>query len=73
MAGRRDLSRKAFLEFADAIDLRAAAAEQVIDRMLAATEPVVDLFRAQTEPFTRPRNAQSLAQLTNRRRLLTRR
>ena len=72
LAGRdHDLSRKAFLEFADAIDLRAAAAEQVIDRMLAATEPAVDLFRSQAEPFTRPRNAQALAHLVNRRRLLT--
>lgn len=72
LAGRdHDLSRKAFLEFADAIDLRAAAAEQAIGHMLAATEPVVNLFRAHAEPFTRPRNAQSLAQLINRRRLLT--
>ncbi len=71
VAGRsRDLSRRAFLEFAEAVDLPAAAASRAIDEMLVATEPALALFREQVEPFTRPRNAQVVRQLVNRRRLL---
>ena len=71
VAGRsHDLSRRAFLEFADAIDLPAAAATRAIDELLVATEPALAVFAEQAEPFTRPRNAQAVRQLANRRRLL---
>jgi serine/threonine-protein kinase HipA len=72
LSGRdHDLSRKAFLQFAEAIDLPAAAAVRAIDEMLAATEPVLQVFADQVEPFTRPRNAEALAQVKRRRRLLS--
>lgn len=71
IAGKdRDLSRRAFLEFAQDIDLPAPAAESVIESMLTATEPVIPLFAQRTEPFTYPRNADVLAALQYRRRLL---
>lgn len=72
IAGRdRDLSRKALLEFAQEIELPAPAAESLIESMLTATEPVIQLFAERTEPFTHPRNAESLASLRYRRRLLS--
>ena len=71
IAGRdRDLSRKAFLEFAQDLNLPAAAAESMIESMLTATEPVVQLFAERREPFTHPRNADALSALQYRRRLL---
>ena len=71
LAGRtHDLSRRAFWEFADAIDLPAPAATRAIDELLTATEPALAVFEAQAEPFTRPRNAEAVGQLRHRRRLL---
>ena len=71
IAGRdRDVSRKAFLEFAHEINLPTPAAESIIESMLTATEPVIQLFAERTEPFTHLRNAESLASLRYRRRLL---
>lgn len=71
LAGRtRDLSRKAFLEFAQAINLPVRAAQSSIDSMLIATAPLIVLFEQQTEPFTRSRNADVLAALRYRRRIL---
>lgn len=66
----RDLSRKAFLEFAQDINLPTPAAESVIESMLAATEPVIQLFTERRETFTHQRNADVLASLHYRRRLL---
>lgn len=71
LAGRtRDLSHKAFLEFAAAIALPEAAARTAITSLLSATEPLIALFEEGAEPFTRPRNADVLAALRYRRRLL---
>lgn len=71
LAGRdQALSRKAFLEFADSIQLPQAAAEAAIKDMVAATAPVLELFDNQLEAFTRPRNPQALAALKYRRSLL---
>ena len=71
IAGRtRDLSRRAFLDFAGEIGLPAPAAYSVIDSMITATEPAISLFEDQLEPFTRPRNADVLAALRYRRRLM---
>jgi serine/threonine-protein kinase HipA len=66
----QDLSRKSFLQFADTIGLPATAVNNVIEEMLIATEPVAQLFEARVEPLTRSRNAQALAQIEYRRRLL---
>lgn len=71
LAGReRDLSRKAFLEFAGSIQLPQTAAEAAINTMVIATAPVLELFKNQHEAFTRPRNSQALAALKYRRSLL---
>ena len=71
LAGRdRDLSRKAFLDFAQDLNLPTSAAESVIESMLTATDPVIQLFAERREPFTHPRNADALASLQYRRRLL---
>ena len=71
LGGRdHDLSRKSFLQFADTIGLPATAVNNVIEEMLIATEPVAQLFEARVEPFTRSRNAEALAQIEYRRRLL---
>lgn len=72
IAGRdRDLSRRAFLEFAESIQIPALAAESMITSMLGATKPVIDLFSKREEEFTHPRNSESLQALKYRRRLLT--
>jgi serine/threonine-protein kinase HipA len=72
LAGRtRDPSRRAFLEFAASIELPQTAAQSAITSLLSATEPLIALFEEGTEPFTRPRNADVLAALRYRRRLLT--
>ncbi len=72
IAGRtRDISRKAFLEFAGDIGLPALAAVSVIDSLITATEPVITLCEDQLEPFTRTRNTGVLAALRYRRRLMT--
>ncbi len=71
LSGRdQDLSRTAFLQFAEAIDLPQAAATRAIDEMLVATKPVLQVFQENAEAFTRPRNADVRAQLERRRRLL---
>lgn len=71
MSGRNnDFSRKAFLQFAQVIDLPESAADRAIDDMLIATEPVMQLLDEQVEPFTRGRNAEARAQILHRRRLL---
>lgn len=67
----RDLSHKAFLEFAAAIALPEAAARTAITSLLSSTEPLIAVFEERAEPFTRPRNADVLAALRYRRRLLT--
>jgi|AntAceMinimDraft_12_1070368.scaffolds.fasta_scaffold01616_13 serine/threonine-protein kinase HipA len=67
-----DLSRRAFLEFADHINLPQAAAERALDELLIATEPVLKLFGEVEEPFARSRGKESFDQLFYRRRLLTR-
>lgn len=48
----------------------AAAAHSAIDSMINATEPAIAVFEAHNEEFTRPRNADVLATLRNRRRLI---
>jgi serine/threonine-protein kinase HipA len=71
LSGRdQDLSRKAFLQFGEAIDLPQAAATRAIDEMIVATKPVLQVFQENAEAFTRPRNADVRAQLERRRRLL---
>jgi len=72
IAGRdRDLSRKAFLQFAENIDLPIPAAESAIESMLTVTDPVIELFTQRAEPFTHSRGADVLAALRYRRRLLS--
>ena len=72
IAGRdRDLSRKAFLQFAGNIELPIQAAESAIESMLTATDPVIELFTQRGEPFTHSRGADVLAALRYRRRLLS--
>lgn len=65
-----DLSRKAFMEFADSISLPELAAKRAIDEMLIATEPALEVFTKNVEAFTGPRNEAARAQLEYRRRLL---
>lgn len=71
LAGRTsDLSRKAFMQFADTIGLPAAAANRAIDEMLKATAPALALFEEGAEAFTRTRNRDSVRQLARRRAML---
>jgi serine/threonine-protein kinase HipA len=67
----RDLSRKAFLQFAENIELPIPAAESAIESMLTVTDPVIELFTQRAEPFTHSRGADVLAALRYRRRLLS--
>jgi serine/threonine-protein kinase HipA len=73
IAGRQEgLSRRAFLEFADAIDLPVKTAQRTIDELLKATEPVLHLFREGSQEFTRAHRPASVRQLQYRRRILAR-
>lgn len=66
-----DLSRRSFLNFADAIGLPARAASTALDELLESTQRVLDDWQEQREPFMRLRQQTCVAQLRYRRRLLT--